>query len=454
MSLTLSALRGTRGLFLFCLLGASVALGVPPKTLVAGGGPNCKSKAFIATLRRFEEIVAARLGTAALPGQAVLDVLRPRTSQSVELIAQTSANARALFFSGQVGSAYDLAQQALNELNRVIPPEDPWPVIVDTLLVQALVHRHTDNQQGQMDVLRRIARVDRKLVLDPNWYTPSLIRNFEQAKRETLKGTTVLSVTSTPPGANVYLSGKLMGTTPFSQGLVPGDYRLLVASKTTVSFTRDLILKKGERIEESVDLATEGALSAATPLCFELKEPQLSEVVVRLADKLAVERVVLITEEGTAGTVAVKTILYAQPERAATAPAEQAERIVDFVFDGKPLPAPTQPSVKLVPEATVAPSPAAAAVSLVDSQVKPSRAPQVVVLTLGAITTVVAGIVAGAAASDFGQIKANRANLTYEQASIQLGRSRNVTNTALGIAGGGLLTTGLGVLWLFLGPKS
>lgn len=68
------------------------------------------------------------------------------------------------------------------------------------------------------------------------------------------RGAGVLRVRSDPSGAQVFLDGALLGTTPFAGALVPGKHVLSVQSQGHLTEEREVVFEEGHDVEESYSL--------------------------------------------------------------------------------------------------------------------------------------------------------------------------------------------------------
>jgi hypothetical protein len=85
---------------------------------------------------------------------------------------------------------------------------------------------------------------------------------------EVTSRTGLLTITTTPPGAEVRASGRVLGKTPLVRRLVAGSYELVVGTPDTYEAQRSLTLNGGAKIELDLVLgarATHGLLQVRSP---------------------------------------------------------------------------------------------------------------------------------------------------------------------------------------------
>ncbi len=85
-----------------------------------------------------------------------------------------------------------------------------------------------------------------------------------------------LSVQSTPPGAEVRVDGAVVGTTPMSAEVAPGEHALEIAFEGHAAVRETLVLAFGTKRALDVELEAEGAgVAAAAPQVEPAQEPAI-----------------------------------------------------------------------------------------------------------------------------------------------------------------------------------
>lgn len=97
--------------------------------------------------------------------------------------------------------------------------------LIDIHLTLSLLYVGLGEQQKALTELRRVASYNPKLQLDPQRFPPDVIDSYQAIRAEVISSSGSLEVTSTPPGARVYVDGALRGETPVViQGIPSGEH--------------------------------------------------------------------------------------------------------------------------------------------------------------------------------------------------------------------------------------
>lgn len=452
------------------LLGASADAGI--KTLAIAAG-DCRSPELSSAMGQFHQALRDRITTDLYEPELVLDIIRPRPTKSLDDLQRQVESARTLHYSGQGERAVELTKQALADLERVSPLVAPWAVTTEALLVQALAYRGLNRKAEHLDSLRRIARIDPSLTLDPNFFTPSFIQSFEGVKKELTRGRRfTLQIQSQPSGAAVFVDGKRLGETPFRETLSTGDYQVELVNGSAVSFTRNVRLARDEQVV--VDIAYEGALATELPLCMAFESEADAKLgASKLAASIGAERTVvmrLVSKPAEPPYFRAILVQGADEERSGNVRRGSLAELADFIITGKALPPltvepqrarPAGPTAQTLPPAETQPLPELSSAPLttgVSSSAKPLgpwRVAGFIGLGLGAA---LGGVGAGiyASGSDDRQRVADVAGQKLADPSATLGaaaRAQNVRIVSFSLIGAGVGLGVAGALLALLAPS-
>ncbi len=249
---------------LFLILGTSAAAGAQQLTITASG--DCRDTELLAGHRAFVDEIQSRVQGFEVP--PTVDRLGHPASRSTEELQRQLDGIRQQFYQSQYSIALQQLQDALVEVRRLQPGRDQWSLWVSAQLLNGLIlHRLSRTLEGD-EAYRQVLRVDPKYELSADYYAPSTRERFEKIRKELARATrVVLSVTSTPSGADVYVDGFLVGRTPFTQKFPAGSYQLALARDQKYSFPRRIDLQ--EESHQHVNLAFEGAVHVHPRLCID-----------------------------------------------------------------------------------------------------------------------------------------------------------------------------------------
>jgi hypothetical protein len=300
--------------------------------------------------------------------EAVLTVVRPVASRSVEALARQVQTARSLFYdapnASQNARALELVDQALLELERASPLARPWPVISDALVLQALLFQAQQLRgaptREPAEPFRKLLRVDPSYRLDPDSFAPSFVQALEVVRKEVQrKRGAVLQISSAPLGAQVFLDGREMGKTPFKQELARGEYRVSLVLGEGLSFPHRVTVGRDGPLV--VDMAFEGGVAQQSPLCVNSSDDD--GLALRLAATVSIEQTIVVRNTASKGDPAYITgALYdARGERTRNAGVrpEQLRDLMLYLFTGKPDPPFPPPQLPLPTAEVAAPRPQA-----------------------------------------------------------------------------------------------
>lgn len=267
-----------------------------PRTLVVGTG-SCQSVELVTALNEFGGALREQLKADLYESDVVLDIVRPRPSRTIEDIERQVESARTLFYNGQNDRSLDLIKQALSELERAPTVGQPWRVLAPALTLQGVVLLTAGKKTDALDSFRRVLRVEPQYALNADDFTPGVIAQFEALRKELSRSRkSAVVVQSTPPGAEIVVEGRVIGTTPLKFELLPASYRLLVRSGDRSSFLRVLTTPRDSLVQ--IDLASEGALATKSPLCLSATGKAAEAAALKLANTVTADDVVIVRLEG------------------------------------------------------------------------------------------------------------------------------------------------------------
>lgn len=287
------------------LAGVPVAMAAPKTVVVAAG--DCRNADLLTGTAAFHEALKQRWHDEVYAPDVVLSLLRPRAALSLEDVQRQVESARTLYYAGQAERALELARQALSELEKMSPQVKPWPIIADAMLLQGTSLKYLDRKAESVELFRRVLRIDAGFKLDPDLFAPSAREAFEVLRKDQLKARKSVLQVLTTPGAEVFIDGRAMGKAPLKVELVPGTYRVTVASGEQTSFPHLVTLPKDVIVQ--IDLGFEGALLPQTPLCLLTPTAPAESIAQKLANAVGAERLVVFWKEPRDGPAFYRALI-------------------------------------------------------------------------------------------------------------------------------------------------
>jgi PEGA domain len=469
------------------LLSATPAAEPHPPLLVVASG-DCRS----AELRTVARSLQGTLQPSGkqMPdstADALLQQFLPMPTKSLEEIQRQFEAARANFYDGELAKAESqlaLAQRALEQLP---PSPERWRTSVDIRLVRYLTFQAQRRTDAALQAFAEVLRLDPRRELDPDYYSPGTRAAFEKVRKQLAsvrRGK--LLVTSSPPGADVFLDGRHVGKTPLSADFIPGTYPLQIMKDGALSFTRSVQVQADRSVAASVDLGFEGMVQAGPPPCVRTRPDEADPLrgVAKLSAMLGVGEVVVVRlVRGTTGPAMVSAALLnvetGQQVREGSLKLTNAgdietgkDDLIAFIQTGKvskeivvaSAPPPREP----VEEASIAASaprvssapPVTSPLPVQGGSWRPgARLGSYVAAGLGAASFVGAGVVWASSREDVATMsrrtagRALRANDGPGRDLYQSLRSRSQLITGL-LVGGGIGVAGGAALFFLSGPSS
>jgi hypothetical protein len=189
--------------------------------------------------------------------------------------AKSDAEYRAAL--GQLAEGTELAQKlrfpqaiealraGIDGLTRNLELMDDYDRLLDAYVLLAVAHFRRGQQRDGTDVLEQLARLRPDFDLDRSKYPPVFTSELDDARRRALAcARGGLRVTSAPAGAEVFINGRRMGTTPILvEEIIPGKNHLVLRHGGRAwgeqVFVREEVIR-----ERHADLGTGGRKAPVT----------------------------------------------------------------------------------------------------------------------------------------------------------------------------------------------
>ena len=199
----------------------------------------------------------------------VVRSLRPQATKSLDELRRQLESAETQFYNASYPAASQQVREALDELERSEPGPARWEMTIQAHLLEALIARGTSRMAEAEEASRRVLRLQPEYQLDRDFFSPTVTAFFNRVRKQVAGAPKArLVVTSSPPGADVYLDGRLVGRTPFTSQYLAGAYQLQLDRQGSWSFPRTIQLSAGRDAVATVDLSFEGSVVAGEPLCL------------------------------------------------------------------------------------------------------------------------------------------------------------------------------------------
>ena len=256
----------TRTAVAVLIFSAFTARAGPRSIAIAAG--DCRDPELLNGSTAFADAVSGLLKTDAVDGAALLERLRPRPNAGRDDVQRQLDGAQSQLYSGQLDPALEATRSAIRSLERLTPNDSVTKQLVTARILEGLICKAQNKKPEQLEAWKRVLRLAPDYKLDPDFHTPASVAQFDALKKDLAKLKKVpLNVTSTPPGAAVFVDGVLAGKTPLkSASFVPGTYRVVVTQGEQQSFVYEVKLDS-KPVDVVIDLAFEGTLRPQLPLC-------------------------------------------------------------------------------------------------------------------------------------------------------------------------------------------
>lgn len=278
------------------LCSGAAAWADEPRTVVVAVG-NCKEGELLEAMTVFHRALKLPLGRSLMDPERVLEQLRPRPEGSLADASRVFEAAQTQFYAGQYGNALDNVRAAITLLQKMPPTANAWPMLARAHVLEGLVLKAMSRRSESTDAFRRVLVLDKQYTLDPDYYTPTTIAQFEQLKAQVASGPKErLRVRGNGPAAQVFVNGAPVGKTPLDLTLEAGRYRVQLKQGDAVSFVHPVKLEKD--FEMHIDIAFESSLKATAPLCLAETKGR-PDGALKLAALLDAEQVVVLGMEAS-----------------------------------------------------------------------------------------------------------------------------------------------------------
>ncbi|BDG03332.1 PEGA domain-containing protein [Anaeromyxobacter oryzae] len=210
--------------------------------------------------------------------------------------------ALAVYQSGEFESAYRTLKAIIADLEMLPESDEAYEQWVRALLRLAHAALTLGSQKDMDAALLKLARTDLTVLPDPDQYSPSYRRRFEELKaRVRALPRRRLVVTAEGHDGTVFVNGRKMGTTPLALSIPAGTYRIGGASGAlrVPTFPVDL---EGEDRAVVLDFALADALRVNAGPGLALAPAQRAYGIIRAGAWLGLDRLVVVSrvEEGQA----------------------------------------------------------------------------------------------------------------------------------------------------------
>ncbi len=186
---------------------------------------SIQDQVLAAIARQLRKQYGARVLSGRAVGRAVWGTFGSGLKEaSMRFISRVSEGKQA-YQQLRVGRTLKKMEAALR-YQQLCGPEIRNPALFTDLHVFAgLAHLAGGKQDKAMAAFRQAVSHDPGLVLSRRRFPPDVVNTFTRAKRQLLSNQpTQVSIVSRPAGAEVYMDGKLQGTTPVAAPLYPGRH--------------------------------------------------------------------------------------------------------------------------------------------------------------------------------------------------------------------------------------
>ena len=230
----------------------------PRRSAIALG--DCNDAQLRISARSFNTALIARLPESPQAMTEVLRSLRPQATKSLDELKRQLDVADTQFYNANYSMAAEQVVDALAELEHVEPSPARWELQVQARLLQTLIFRGVMRTAKAEEASSEEFRLSPDYQLDTNFFSPSVTSFFNRVRRQVRAANKArLIVTSSPPGADVYLDGRIAGKTPFTGSFLPGAYQLqLDGERHGWSFPRNIQLGREHDTVVTVDLLLRG----------------------------------------------------------------------------------------------------------------------------------------------------------------------------------------------------
>ncbi len=207
------------------------------------------SESFADALKQFEDlrVISPQHVDAIVKYQGISGV----ENQSTDTLLEHLKMAKDAFLHFKTKECLRISQK-LDERFKANPEwiNDRGEIWSEVLLIAALASHALGNGSAVLAYLERLVRLAPKYKLDPEFYPPSLRRQFQQAqKRVRAAGTGTLVLESNPPVVPVLINGIHLGVTPLTIPQLPsGKYHVVLGGEHYRKRSSIQVIKVGETV--------------------------------------------------------------------------------------------------------------------------------------------------------------------------------------------------------------
>ncbi|MBX5484434.1 MAG: PEGA domain-containing protein [Myxococcaceae bacterium] len=252
-------------------LAASALLSGPASaqsTAVVISG-DCKDPDLISAARELTRELPRVKELKVLSESEVVDKLGRSPTRSVEEIRRQLDTAQQQFYQAQYHKAVAQLETAMQDIIHLPPGQARWQLWVSASVLDGLVRGRLNKSAAASDAFRRVLRIDPTYKLDPDYFSPSTIKEFDRIRAEVVAAKKVTFMVKTnPSGATVYIDGKSFGKTPFVTELLPGSYQVSVGANGVFSLPRQVDVVRSAPSDLFVDLGFESAIDTERVPCI------------------------------------------------------------------------------------------------------------------------------------------------------------------------------------------
>jgi hypothetical protein len=222
-------------------------------------------------------------------------LLGQRSSATVTELDRAYGGALAVYQNGEFESAIRTLRSIVEDLESLPESDEAHAQWLRAQLRLAHAALTIGRERDADEAMSAVARTDAAVQPDPDQYSPSYRRRFEQAKaRIRALPLRRLQVNAEGPHGTVFVNGRAMGSTPLSLSLRAGVYRLggTAGALHVPSFRVDLGTEDRTVV---LDFGLAEALRVHAGPGLAVGFPRRSEAIVRAGAWLGVDRIVAVS---------------------------------------------------------------------------------------------------------------------------------------------------------------
>jgi hypothetical protein len=278
------------------LLAASPARGDDALAVLAVADPPAGPDADLAELaHQLRAACRDRIGGIADVPTMRARLLGQRSTATVTELDRAYGGALAVYQNGEFESAIRTLEAIVADLELLPETDESYAQWVRAQLRLAHAALTIGREKEADEAMLAVARTDTAVQPDPDQYSPSYRRRFEQTKAK-VRALPLrrLQVNAVGPQGTVFVNGRPMGTTPLALALPAGPYR--VGGTAGTLHVPSLRVNLGDEDGSLVlDFALAEALRLHAGPGLALAPARRSEAIVRAGAWLGVDRVIAVS---------------------------------------------------------------------------------------------------------------------------------------------------------------